>query len=128
MQGNIAVIPPSSDGSHTTDGMVWRRLCGKLCGADTLVRDCRKRKYSRRGPLPFETKAAAARQGPKEHSHQKLERELGRELDAPRSPASQERVADAHVASGRNLVGAVAYFLCASWRKNEAAAAASTGL
>jgi hypothetical protein len=67
---------------------VIRRVggCGRGWSADTLVREVRK------------TKAPAAqRQGPR---IQKLELDNGRKLHASRSAATQERVANAYIASG----------------------------
>jgi hypothetical protein len=50
-----------------------------------------------------------AQEGPQSKPRQ-LERELRRQLNATRCAAAQERVADAHVAGGCNLIAAVADF------------------
>ena len=115
MQGNIAVIR-----SLVTEVI---RQTDSDCVARTLLSAPAGSGHIAVGTLALETKAPAARQGPKERSHQKLERELGRDLDAARSAASQERVADAHVSGGCNLVGAVADLTAGSVRRRKPASA-----
>ena len=55
-----------------------------------------------------------------------LEGELDGQLNAARASAAQERVADADVAGGDDLIGAVADFAAIGWRSKPARATLGT--
>jgi len=56
----------------------------------------------------------------------KLEGELDGQLDAARTSAAQKRIADADVAGGDDLIGAVADFAAIGWRSKPARATLGT--